>query len=135
MKDLLQGKNGLLFTYGVTGSGKTHTMTGSARDGGVMIRAIDVLFNSLQERLVFRKNMIFPDRLNDFQVMILNKRKPYPNYMLGNMYPNNLWYELQVQSIAEAALAEQNEMISGRQKARGAQNGRYGGVGGFPGKF
>ena len=54
-------------------------MTGSARDGGVMIRAIDVLFNSLQERLVFRKNMIFPDRLNDFQVMILNKRKPYPN--------------------------------------------------------
>ena len=79
VKDLLQGKNGLLFTYGVTGSGKTHTMTGSARDGGVMIRAIDVLFNSLQERLVFRKNMIFPDRLNDFQVMILNKRKPYPN--------------------------------------------------------
>ena len=55
--------------------------------------------------------------------------------MLGNMCPNNLWYEFQVQSIAEAALAEQNEMISGRQKARGAQNGRYGGVGGFPGKF
>ena len=40
-----------------------------------------------------------------------------------------------MQSIAEAALAEQNEMISGRQKARGAQNGRYGGVGGFPGEF
>ena len=56
-------------------------------------------------------------------------------YLFGNMYPNKSWYELQVQSIAEAALAEQNEMISGRQKARGAQNGRYGGVGGFPGKF
>ena len=55
--------------------------------------------------------------------------------MLGNLCPNNQRYELQVQSIAEAALAEQNEMISGRQKARGAQNGRYGGVGGFPGKF
>ena len=24
-------------------------------------------------------------------------------------------------------------MISGRQRARGAQNGRYGGVGGYPG--
>ena len=56
-------------------------------------------------------------------------------YMLGNLCPNNQKYELQVQSIAEAALAEQNEMISGRQKARGAQNGRYGGVGGFPGEF
>lgn len=27
--DLIYGNNGLLFTYGVTGSGKTHTMTGS----------------------------------------------------------------------------------------------------------
>ena len=36
--DLMQGKNGLLFTYGVTGSGKTHTMQGSSRDGGVMTR-------------------------------------------------------------------------------------------------
>ena len=71
MKDLLQGKNGLLFTYGVTGSGKTHTMQGNARDGGVMIRAIDVLFNSLQDRLVSRKSMIIPDRLNDFQVFSL----------------------------------------------------------------
>ena len=67
--DLLQGKNGLLFSYGVTGSGKTHTMTGNARDGGVMIRAIDVVFNSIEDRLVSRKNMIVPDRLNDFQVL------------------------------------------------------------------
>ena len=36
--DLLIGKNGLLFTYGVTGSGKTHTMQGSNKDGGVMSR-------------------------------------------------------------------------------------------------
>ena len=56
-------------------------------------------------------------------------------YRVGKMFADNQRYELQVQSIAEAALAEQNEMISGRQKARGAQNGRYGGVGGFPGKF
>ena len=55
--------------------------------------------------------------------------------LLGNLCPNNQRYELQVQSIAEAALAEQNEMISGRQKARGAQNGRYGGVGGVPGEY
>ena len=38
VSDLLQGKNGLLFTYGVTGSGKTHTMQGTHRDGGVMSR-------------------------------------------------------------------------------------------------
>ena len=36
--DLVQGKNGLLFTYGVTGSGKTHTMQGVTKDGGIMTR-------------------------------------------------------------------------------------------------
>ena len=29
VEDLTRGHNGLLFTYGVTGSGKTHTMQGS----------------------------------------------------------------------------------------------------------
>ena len=41
----------------------------------------------------------------------------------------------QVQSIADAALTEQNDMISGRQRARGAQNGRYGGAGLYPGRY
>ena len=40
VSDVLQGKNGLLFTYGVTGSGKTHTMLGNNRDGGVMTRYV-----------------------------------------------------------------------------------------------
>ena len=41
--DVLIGKNGLLFTYGVTGSGKTHTMQGSNKDGGVMSRYASLL--------------------------------------------------------------------------------------------
>ena len=53
VKDLLGGRNGLLFTYGVTGSGKTHTMQGIPNDGGVMTRAIDVIFNSIENRQVF----------------------------------------------------------------------------------
>ena len=42
-------KNGVLFTYGVTGSGKTHTMQGSNQEGGLLPRAIDVIFNSMEE--------------------------------------------------------------------------------------
>ncbi len=49
VKDLLNDKNGLLFTYGVTGSGKTHTMQGSPMEGGLLPRAIDVIFNSVDE--------------------------------------------------------------------------------------
>ena len=43
-------------------------MTGNAQDPGVMMRSIDVIFNSIADHLVSRKNMIVPDRLNDFQV-------------------------------------------------------------------
>jgi len=97
VKDLLQEKNGLLFTYGVTGSGKTHTMQGTPQDGGIMARAIDVIFNSLDDRLVSRKHMIVPDGLNDFEG----------------------------RTLAEAAMNEQAEMIKGRTAAGG--RGRHGG--------
>ena len=61
--DLMQGKNGLLFTYGVTGSGKTHTMQGTHQDGGIMARAIDVIFNSIGD-LQTNKYQLKPDKLN-----------------------------------------------------------------------
>ncbi|XP_015250659.1 PREDICTED: kinesin-like protein KIF23 isoform X1 [Cyprinodon variegatus] len=56
--DLLHGKNGLLFTYGVTGSGKTFTMTGSPGLGGLLPRSLDMIFNSIgpfqAKRYVFK---------------------------------------------------------------------------------
>lgn len=33
--------------YGITGSGKTHTMNGSPSDSGVLPRCLDVIFNSI----------------------------------------------------------------------------------------
>ncbi|XP_044213284.1 kinesin-like protein KIF23 isoform X4 [Thunnus albacares] len=56
--DLIHGKNGLLFTYGVTGSGKTFTMTGSPGLGGLLPRSLDMIFNSIgpyqAKRYVFK---------------------------------------------------------------------------------
>ncbi|XP_040595777.1 kinesin-like protein KIF23 isoform X10 [Mesocricetus auratus] len=58
--DLIHGKNGLLFTYGVTGSGKTHTMTGSPGYGGLLPRCLNMIFNSIgsfqAKRYVFKSN-------------------------------------------------------------------------------
>ncbi|KAF3688763.1 Kinesin-like protein KIF23 Kinesin-like protein 5 Mitotic kinesin-like protein 1 [Channa argus] len=56
--DVIHGKNGLLFTYGVTGSGKTFTMTGSPGQGGLLPRSLDMIFNSVgpyqAKRYVFK---------------------------------------------------------------------------------
>ncbi|NP_571430.1 kinesin-like protein KIF23 [Danio rerio] len=66
-QDLIHGKNGLLFTYGVTGSGKTHTMTGSPGQGGLLPRSLDMIFNSIgpyqAKRYVFK-----PDDKNGMEV-------------------------------------------------------------------
>lgn len=67
VKDLVCARNSLLFMYGVTGSGKTHTMQGQNHDG-VVGRTIDVLFNSLGDRLVSMKRLIIPDGFNGYTV-------------------------------------------------------------------
>lgn len=55
VEDLLHGKNSLLFAYGVTGSGKTHTMNGELQDGGIIPRCLDVIFNSIGHFLVTKQ--------------------------------------------------------------------------------
>ncbi|XP_035484711.1 kinesin-like protein KIF23 isoform X7 [Scophthalmus maximus] len=67
VEDLIHCKNGLLFTYGVTGSGKTFTMTGSPGEGGLLPRSLDMLFNSIgpfqAKRFVFK-----PDEKNGMEI-------------------------------------------------------------------
>ncbi|CAG5118902.1 unnamed protein product, partial [Candidula unifasciata] len=67
VEDLVAGKNGLLFTYGITGSGKTYTMTGRPEDQGILPRCLDVIFNSIGQQQA-SKYVFRPDRLNGFEV-------------------------------------------------------------------
>eukprot|EP00040_Diaphanoeca_grandis_P029731 m.174695 g.174695 ORF g.174695 m.174695 type:complete len:1087 (-) comp31780_c0_seq1:653-3913(-) len=45
--DVLNGKDSLLFTYGVTNAGKTFTIQGVPEDTGILPRSLDVIFNSI----------------------------------------------------------------------------------------
>uniref|UniRef100_F7AYN4 Kinesin-like protein n=1 Tax=Ciona intestinalis TaxID=7719 RepID=F7AYN4_CIOIN len=65
--DLIRGKNGLLFTYGVTSSGKTYTMTGSLEEPGFLPRCLDMLFNSTKP-VQASKYVFVPDGMNGFCV-------------------------------------------------------------------
>lgn len=67
VENLIQGRNGLLFTYGVTGSGKTYTMMGETNDSGILPRCLDVIFNSISNYQA-KKFVFSPDRLNGFDV-------------------------------------------------------------------
>ncbi|NWI13868.1 KI20A protein, partial [Crypturellus soui] len=51
VKDVLNGQNWLVYTYGITNSGKTHTIQGTIWGGGVLPRALAVIFNSVGDQL------------------------------------------------------------------------------------
>ncbi|XP_067836181.1 kinesin-like protein KIF20A [Heptranchias perlo] len=48
VKQFLQGQNSLVFTYGVTNAGKTYTIQGTAKDGGILPRTLDMLFDHIK---------------------------------------------------------------------------------------
>lgn len=47
VRDVLRGFHAAVFAYGATGSGKTHTMVGRPQSPGVMVRALDDLFQGV----------------------------------------------------------------------------------------
>ncbi|DAA14971.1 kinesin-like protein KIF20B [Bos taurus] len=57
VKDLLKGQSRLIFTYGLTNSGKTYTFQGTEENTGILPRTLNVLFDSLQERLYTKMNL------------------------------------------------------------------------------
>lgn len=52
LAEVVKGRDGMLATLGVTGSGKTHTILGSTAERGMSQLALDVLFRSIGDRLV-----------------------------------------------------------------------------------
>ncbi|UJR07713.1 hypothetical protein I4U23_011998 [Adineta vaga] len=67
LDDLIQGKNSVLFTYGITGSGKTYTMMGPPNNPGLIPRSFDVLFNSVGPYLG-KKYLLRSDRQNSYEI-------------------------------------------------------------------
>ncbi|XP_048449193.1 kinesin-like protein KIF20A [Rhincodon typus] len=64
VKEALEGQNCLVYTYGVTNSGKTYTIQGSRRDNGILPRSLAMIFNSIQGKLYPRMDLK-PNLCND----------------------------------------------------------------------
>ncbi|KAM5236672.1 kinesin-like protein KIF20B [Ctenodactylus gundi] len=57
VKDLLKGQSRLVFTYGLTNSGKTYTFQGTEENVGILPRTLNMLFTNLKERLYTKMNL------------------------------------------------------------------------------
>lgn len=49
VKDVLDGDNALIFAYGVTNSGKTHTVMGKETDAGILPRSLNMIIKSTEK--------------------------------------------------------------------------------------
>lgn len=49
VRDVISGYNATVFAYGATGAGKTHTMVGSDQEPGIMVRALNDIFRSIDK--------------------------------------------------------------------------------------
>ncbi|XP_064175746.1 kinesin-like protein KIF20B isoform X1 [Anguilla rostrata] len=65
VKDVLEGGNSLVFTYGVTNAGKTFTFLGSENESGILPRSLDIIFNSIEDRTYKHMN-IKPHRCREY---------------------------------------------------------------------
>ncbi|CAO2585274.1 Kinesin-like protein KIF20B [Lemmus lemmus] len=74
VKDLLKGHSRLIFTYGLTNSGKTYTFQGTEENIGILPRTLNVLFDSLQERLYTKMNFK-PHRCRDYLSLSSDQEK------------------------------------------------------------
>ncbi|XP_061216260.1 kinesin-like protein KIF20A [Neopsephotus bourkii] len=91
VKDVLNGQNWLVYTYGITNSGKTHTIQGSNKDGGILPRSLAVIFNSVGDRLY--KAMDLKPFLSNEVVWLDSKQVRLEETKKQTMLRGGLWEE------------------------------------------
>ncbi|XP_078267408.1 kinesin-like protein KIF20A [Rhinoraja longicauda] len=64
VKEALEGQSCLVYTYGVSNSGKTYTVQGTRQDSGILPRSLAVIFNSVHGKLYPRMDLK-PNLCND----------------------------------------------------------------------
>ncbi|XP_061412175.1 kinesin-like protein KIF20B isoform X2 [Lethenteron reissneri] len=102
VKEFLLGNNCLVFTYGVTNSGKTYTVQGTVKDGGLLPRTLDLLFNSLQGH-----------------VCSVPEYKPYRSSEVLHLDPRTIVEEQAAQSALLALAKKANRSLLDLDKTNG----------------
>ncbi|XP_071796693.1 kinesin-like protein KIF19 [Asterias amurensis] len=80
IQSVLKGYNGTVFAYGATGAGKTYTMLGTDYEPGIMARALNDLFetmNARSEDSVYKVTMSYLEIYNEMIRDLLNPASGY----------------------------------------------------------
>lgn len=78
---VVKGYNACVFAYGTTGSGKTHTMTGTSEEPGIMYLIIKQMFDRMQSdpEKKFEMKISYVEIYNEVirDLLVANHKKTY----------------------------------------------------------
>eukprot|EP00062_Callorhinchus_milii_P006809 gi/632947726/ref/XP_007889193.1/ PREDICTED: kinesin-like protein KIF20A [Callorhinchus milii] len=108
VKQFLKGQNSLVFTYGVTNAGKTYTIQGTPKDGGILPRSLDMLFNHVKGRWYKRMDL-----------------KPFTCNEVLKLDSNQVWQEELVKASVLSMLKEEVEYRTLRTTCQSSLKGLF----------
>lgn len=74
LQDFFAGHDCLLFSYGVTNSGKTHTILGTVTDPGILPRCLGVIFNTVGDKL-YQGQLLKPKNYSELRFLSKEEQK------------------------------------------------------------
>jgi hypothetical protein len=131
MEKFLKGDNLLIFSYGVTNSGKTYTMQGSAQEPGLIPRTLDFLFSSIQGHLETKREIYKykPEKFNEITSLTeseLTTELQYKEQLLKAGHPKvkrpkNPFLDVKIYTSSKIKILSLNKIQKGIERAESFQ--------------
>ncbi|XP_063916850.1 kinesin-like protein KIF19 isoform X2 [Zophobas morio] len=117
VKDVLNGYNATVFAYGATGAGKTHTMVGDSSQPGIMVRALNDIFETVKGKQdQYSVSMSYLELYNEQIRDLLN---PASGYL--ELREDSRGRNIQVAGLQEVSTTSTNEVMQLLQKGNKAR--------------
>ncbi|NXG01406.1 KI20A protein, partial [Sakesphorus luctuosus] len=91
VNDVLNGQNCLVYTYGITNSGKTHTVQGTNQDRGILPRSLATIFSSVGDQLY--RGMDLKPSLSNEVIWLDSKQVKQEETKKQMLLQGSLWEE------------------------------------------
>ncbi|EFA08129.2 kinesin-like protein KIF19 [Tribolium castaneum] len=117
VQDVLNGYNATVFAYGPTGAGKTHTMVGDSSQPGIMVRALNDIFEAVKEKQdQYSVSMSYLELYNEQIRDLLN---PSSGYL--ELREDSRGRNIQVAGLQEISTTSTDEVMQLLQKGNKAR--------------
>ncbi|XP_023715560.1 kinesin-like protein KIF19 isoform X3 [Cryptotermes secundus] len=116
---VLMGYNATVFAYGATGSGKTHTMVGNSEQPGIMVRALNDIFQAVKDSANPEQFTVTMSYLEIYNENIRDLLNPSSGFL--ELREDSRGRNIQVKHLSEISTTSTEEVMCLLQKGNRAR--------------